>query len=99
MESFTFEVTQEDIDKGTPSANERCAVARALNRAVGEGRFVSVGGSIGFIYNKLELKNHIMVSTKSHQIILSEAVMDFIYNFDENNKVEPTTFTVLLEKL
>lgn len=71
-----IEVTQEDIDKGTPRNCADCPVAIAASRALGER--VEVGRTF--------------MSTANRSYWIPREVRNFITSFDSRDTVQPFSF-------
>ena len=80
-----FNVTQKDIDEGTPQNSKDCAIARALMRTMDVVE-VCVGTKISFPYNSQDAYTN------------SPKIMEFIFNFHRDRKLVAPCTIVLDEK-
>ncbi len=80
-------VTSEDIEKGAPGSTSTCALALALTRAVGVGRFVRVFGPYtGEVYVGAE------------RYVLDDAGRKFVTEFDlQRAATKPQVVTLTLQ--
>jgi len=93
--SFTVQVTQEDINRGQKGKSNTCAVARAVRRVLKvknvrmcyDGK-LNVGKTTKYPYESLV--SYIATAFKK--------IETFIERFDEGKIVKPTSFTFKLEK-
>jgi hypothetical protein len=86
MTTVTISVTQDDIDSGERMDPARCPVALAVTRILKDGYRAGVGlCTVGILDNR---HDQVDIST------LSQAVSDFISDFDAGVPVEPFTFTI-----
>jgi hypothetical protein len=90
-DELTVEVTAEDIRLGKPSSNCKCAVALALNRIPGvSSAHVEFGGAT--------VTYTLAGVTYDLAFNLPEQASDFITAFDQEEPVEPFTFTAELSE-
>jgi hypothetical protein len=82
MTTYTIDVTQEDIDRGERAKCMRCPIARAMQRVFPVNK-VSVFGAITWIGN-------------DRYSDLPDEAQQFIMYFDEDEPVEPFSFTINL---
>lgn len=87
------EITQEDIDKGTPRQALHCPLARALSRIYD---WVSVGAE-AHVYPKGTRYQDRSTITTMITLSLRQSARRFIKAYDSERKVTPRT--VLLETL
>lgn len=88
--TVTIEVTQDDIDQGSPANCTLCPVARAASR-VFPGKNVQVGRTYMSVHNTpLSLEGYT-------EVLLPPEVTRFIRTFDQQGRaaVQPFTFTVI----
>lgn len=95
LTSITFDVTQDDIDKGESGKCSWCPIARSIGRTLGlEPGFVWVPA--WSIVHPIRVHKHSGVEYLSEhvQFLHSPETLKFVAEFDDGKHVEPTTFTV-----
>lgn len=80
MRTVTIDVTQEDIDAGSPNRCRSCPVARAVHRATGKPHIVVT-------------RNEILLSGWG-RFPLPAIAAEFISEFDAGRPVSPFSFTL-----
>lgn len=90
MSDLRITVTAEDISSGTKSDCEKCAVARAANRARGLGFFAWYDRA--WVYGVEEPAGPRIAFGDGLEYSLPEEAIRFIVDFDEGRQVYPFSF-------
>lgn len=95
LESITFDVTQDDINKGYNRNCTACPIARAINRTLGlEACFAFVSGR-GITHPIKILDEYPGNSLETNaRFSKTKEIAQFIFDFDSRLPVEPATFTI-----
>lgn len=78
---YTFDVTQEDIDKGMRENSHNCAVARAMARAIPNG--------VNFDVTMQTMR--CTIDGKRYAWLAAFSVQEYIVAYDDGRKVSPFT--------
>ena len=96
-DSFTFDVTQEDIRAGRPKSSRFCAIALAINRTLGLPTRSTLVRGPRHLANAIDISSDYtqgVYSKKSLVFNHSPESVDFIKRFDNNKDVQPITITL-----
>jgi hypothetical protein len=86
-DTLLIEVTQNDIDFGCARDKGNCPIAKAAKRAIPEGYGVEVGNYMLTILNGF-------YGVALREYWLPEDAKQFVFDFDEELKVSPISFTL-----